>query len=424
MTHASCPSTVETAYEQMPLQVPGRLEAENYDIEGFSDSSDTNQGGAYRSNEAVDVKSISGGFAVGYMTSGEWLEYTLYVETEGEYDVTIRSGAVDSGRTISITQCGESLVDEFTAPRVAAWDEFKTWSAGQIHLTPGLQKIRITVGDSNDMDLDWIQIGPYDGVIDDSDPDPGPGPVVTEVIDPPSNFTQFAGGGRGNIDHVTYNASAVGRDLEATVYTPPDYDPNQQYPVLYLLHGIGGDEWEWQNHAGAGFNNIMDNLHNDGLITPMIVVMPDGNALRGSGDDFGSFGAFEGALIENLVPYIEANYPALPNRDDRALAGLSMGGGQAATFGLRNPDVFGWVAGFSSAPNLNTSPTNFEAMRSLNAIFLSCGTSDSLLSFSTSLHDHLDDNNVPHLWKLYQGGGHDMGVWNQSLYSFARLIFQ
>src|SRR5690606_5870387 len=391
-----------------------------------------NEGGAYRSNEAVDVKSIDGGFAIGYMTSGEWLEYTIDVEVEGDYDITIRSGAIDANRTISITQCDENLINSFTVPQVAAWDQFKVWSAGTVRLTPGLQTIRVTVGNNDYMDLDWIHIGPYDGTIDDPDadpvpnpnPNPNPNPGVAEVIDPPSNFTQFAGGARGNIDHVTYNAAAVGRNLEATVYTPPGYNPGQQYPVLYLLHGIGGDEWEWQNHAGAAFENIMDNLHNQGLVTPMIVVMPDGNALRGSGDDFGSFGAFEGALIENLVPYIEANYPASSNRDHRALAGLSMGGGQAATFGLRNTDVFGWVAGFSSAPNLNTSPTNYEAMRSLNVIFLSCGSADGLLSFSQGLHNHLTSNNVPHLWRLYQGGGHDMGVWNQSLYSFARMIFQ
>lgn len=402
----------------MPLQVPGRLEAENFDPDSYSDSTDTNQGGEYRPNETVDIKAIDGGYAVGYMTGGEWLEYTINVEVEGNYEITIRAGATAANRTLSISQCDEDLISTFTVPRISSWGEFKVWSAGEVHLTPGLQTIRVTVGNNNDIDLDWIHIGDYDGAIDEPDP------VVVEVIDPPSNFTQFAGGARGNIDHVTYNAAAVGRNLEATVYTPPDYNSNQDYPVLYLLHGIGGDEWEWQNHAGAGFNNIMDNLHNQGLITPMIVVMPDGNALRGSSNDFSSFGAFEGALIENLIPYIEANYPVLSNRDDRALAGLSMGGGQAATFGLRNTDVFGWVAGFSSAPNLNTSPTNFEGMRSLNAIFLSCGSADGLLNFSNSLHNHLTTNNVPHLWRLYQDGHHDMGVWNQSLYSFARMIFQ
>lgn len=253
----------------------------------------------------------------------------------------------------------------------------------------------------------------------------GDAPVVREVIDPPSNFTQFAGGTRGTVAHHTYNATAAGRNLETTVYLPPNYSASKKYPVLYLLHGIGGDEWEWQRHAGAGFNNIMDNLHNQGLITEMIVVMPDGNALRGSGNDFNSFAAFEGVLLQNLIPFIESTYPAAATgRENRALAGLSMGGGQALTFGLKNTTQFAWVAGFSSAPNLNQSPTNYEQMRGLNVIFISVGDADSLFAGSNNLHNHLSTNNVPHLWKVYPGGGHDMAVWNRSLYSFARMIFK
>ncbi len=251
-----------------------------------------------------------------------------------------------------------------------------------------------------------------------------PEPELPAIIDPPSNFTQFAGGSRGKVDVVTYNAAEVNRNLKASVYMPPNYDPNKTYPVLYLLHGIGGNELEWQQHVGSGFNNIVDNLHNQSLITPMIIVMPDGNALRGSGDDFGSFAAFEGVLLKNLIPYIEANYSTAPGKENRAIAGLSMGGGQGLTFGLKNTDTFAWVGGFSAAPNLNQSPTNYAAMRTLKVIFISCGDQDGLLSGSRNLHNHLTTNNVPHLYKIYPGGGHDMGVWNPSLYSFARMIFK
>lgn len=245
-----------------------------------------------------------------------------------------------------------------------------------------------------------------------------------DVIDPPAGFDQFNGGGRGEITHHTYFASDVGVNRETTVYTPPNYNPGQQYPVLYLLHGIGGDEWEWQNHVGAGFANIMDNLHNQNLVEPMIIVMPDGNALRDiNSDSFASFGAFEGVLLNDLIPYIEQNYPAEKNKNGRALAGLSMGGGQALNAGLGNTDVFGWVGGFSAAPNLNQTPGNYDAMRNLNAIFISVGDQDSLYSGSNAIHEHLTNNNVPHLWKVYPGGGHDMAVWNRSLYSFTRIIF-
>ncbi len=249
-----------------------------------------------------------------------------------------------------------------------------------------------------------------------------PEPVGPVFHDAPQGFDQFAGGARGNVTEHFYNAADVGRQLGITVYTPPDYDPNQEYPVLYLLHGIGGDQWEWQRHVGAAFNNIADNLHNQGLVTPMIIVMPDGNAR--DAQTFDSFEAFEGVLLNNLIPFVESNYPVLSGKENRAIAGLSMGGYQALNFGLRNTDTFAWVAGFSSAPFLNTSPQNFEAMRGLRAIFVSCGSADGLLGGSQNLHNHLTSNNVDHLWKLYPGGGHDMGVWNPSFYSFARMIFK
>jgi len=249
--------------------------------------------------------------------------------------------------------------------------------------------------------------------------------VTPEIIDPPSGYDQFNGGARGNVTLHTYYASDVGVNRNVTVYTPPNYSENKQYPVLYLLHGIGGDEWEWQNHVGAQFNNIIDNLNNQNLVEPMIIVMPDGNALRDiNSDSFTSFAAFEGVLLNDLIPYIEQNYPVAPGRDNRAVAGLSMGGGQALNFGLGNTDTFGWVAGFSAAPNLNQTPSNLSEMRSLNALFIAVGDQDSLYSGSAAIHDHLTANNVPHLWKVYPGGGHDMQVWNPSFYSFARMIFK
>ena len=150
--------------------MPGKIEAEDFDPAGYSDSSETNEGGAYRTDTGVDIKSISGGNAVGWITNGEYLEYSVYVQNAGTYDVYVRSGAVGEGRTIKITQCDQTLIGEFKIPNVADWGQFKTWKAGSVRLTAGIQKIRITAGATDFLDLDWIHIGPYSGTVDAPDP--------------------------------------------------------------------------------------------------------------------------------------------------------------------------------------------------------------------------------------------------------------
>lgn len=126
---------------------------------------------------------------------------------------------------------------------------------------------------------------------------------------------------------------------------------------MYLLHGIGGNEDEWYTHGTPQI--ILDNLYADHKLKPMIVVLPNGRAMqndRAEGDIFApdkleAFGAFESDLLNDLIPYIEANYSVLTDREHRALAGLSMGGGQSLNMGLNNLDRFAWVGAFSAAPN-------------------------------------------------------------------------
>jgi enterochelin esterase-like enzyme len=160
----------------------------------------------------------------------------------------------------------------------------------------------------------------------------------------------------GKIDTIKYTSKTVGVKRKALVYFPPGYSKKKKYPVLYLLHGIGGTEKEWLQ---GNPQNIFDNLYAEKQMEPMIVVMPNGRAMkddRAVGDIFDSvkvsaFATFERDLLKDLIPYIESNYPALKDREHRAIAGLSMGGGQSLNFGLGNLDHFAWVGGFSSAPN-------------------------------------------------------------------------
>ena len=154
---------------------------------------------------------------------------------------------------------------------------------------------------------------------------------------------------------IEYESKTVGTTRKMNVYTPPGYSKDKKYPVLYLLHGIGGDETEWQRFATPDV--LFDNLIADGKAVPMIVVMPNGRAQkndRAEGNVFESapaFAVFEQDLLDDVIPAIESRYSVQADREHRALAGLSMGGGQSLNFGLAHLDTFAWVGGFSSAPN-------------------------------------------------------------------------
>src|SRR5690606_27642748 len=144
------------------------------------------------------------------------------------------------------------------------------------------------------------------------------------------------------IDTISYRSETVGTERKALVYLPPGFSKKEKYPVLYLLHGIGGDEKEWLN--GGHPEVILDNLYADGKLEPMIVVMPNGRAMkddRAGGnimepDKVQAFATFEQDLLNDLIPFIEKKYPVLNDREHRAIAGLSMGGGQSLNFGLGN----------------------------------------------------------------------------------------
>ncbi len=237
----------------------------------------------------------------------------------------------------------------------------------------------------------------------------------------------------GKIDTITYESKTVGTNRRALIYTPPGYSKNKKYPVLYLLHGIGGDEKEWLN--GGHPQVILDNLYAEKKIEPMIVVMPNGRAMkddRAGGNIFDkekveAFATFEKDLLNDLVPYIEKNFPVLTDRENRAIAGLSMGGGQSLNFGLGNLDKFAWVGGFSSAPNTKPPeqlvPDPEVAKKKLKLLWISCGASDGLITFSNRTHEYLEKNNVPHIYYI-EPGVHDFKVWKNGLYMFSQLIFK
>lgn len=238
----------------------------------------------------------------------------------------------------------------------------------------------------------------------------------------------------GKIDKIQYPSNSVGSVRNALIYTPPGFSANKKYPVLYLLHGIGGDENEWLN--GGQPNTILDNLYADKKIADMIVVMPNGRAMKDDSaegnimapDKVEAFAFFENDLINDLIPYIEKNYPVLTDRENRAIAGLSMGGGQSLNFGLGNLDKFAWVGGFSSAPNTKAPqelvPQPEITKDKLKLLWISCGDKDGLISFGKRLHDYLDENDVDHVYRVIPGGYHDFKVWKEGLFNLSQLLFK
>ena len=173
----------------------------------------------------------------------------------------------------------------------------------------------------------------------------------------------------------------------------------------------------------------------DGRLEPMIVVLPNGRAMkndRATGnimapDKVQAFANFEKDLLNDLIPFVEKKYPALTDREHRAIAGLSMGGGQSLNFGLGNLDKFAWVGGFSSAPNTRRPeelvPDPARARQQLKLLWISCGDNDGLIGFSKRTHEYLYEHEVPHIYYI-EPGVHDFKVWKNGLYMFSQFLFR
>jgi enterochelin esterase-like enzyme len=254
----------------------------------------------------------------------------------------------------------------------------------------------------------------------------------TNLPAPPQGFDVK----NNNIPHGTLSASLSYPTrqygpLKVKIYTPPGYSTSKKYPVLYLHHGIGGNESAWTSsqagQAEGNADNVMDFLYSKDSAVPMIVVMPDGN-VRSISDAMAAFGAFEDVELKDLIPWVEKNYSVDTNADMRAIAGLSMGGGQSFNFGFSHPDVYHYIAPFSAAPD--TKPPS-QTIKDLNIIkknvkfiYISYGSTDGLISYGKQYHTYLDSNNVFHFWQIEQNLGHERTVWNRSLYQTAKRIFR
>ena len=236
----------------------------------------------------------------------------------------------------------------------------------------------------------------------------------------------------GNLTQVEYYSTTTQAARKCYIYTPPGYDPQKTYPVLYLLHGIGGTHSEW---LGGAPNEILSNLIASGKAPPMIVVMPNVRAMQNDSvpsyvygqANVAAFNNFINDLRDDLMPFIKENYPVSEKREERAIAGLSMGGMEALYIGVSMPETFGYIGAFSPAPGL---PLTAEQMtlpgeyKNNTFILICCGNQDGLLSFASSYHANLENSQIKRLFYYTIDGGHDFGVWKHGLYNFAKNIFR
>ena len=259
---------------------------------------------------------------------------------------------------------------------------------------------------------------------------------VRALPDAPAGFdSPRPGGMKGRTELFEYDSTVTGARRKASVYLPPGYSVEHKYPVLYLLHGIAGNHDEWRGYIHS--DTIVDNLIVDGKAKPMIIVMPNGRALHDDSvpsqdkmftqETVAGFAKFERDLLDCLIPAIQAKYSTYTNREHRAMAGLSMGGGQAFNFGFTHLDTFAWIGGFSAAPNPRPLdeliPSPAVAREQLKLIYVSCGNKDGLFGGPQHLHVYLKEHNIPHIWNV-DDGGHDRETWANNLYHFTQRIFR
>jgi enterochelin esterase-like enzyme len=271
---------------------------------------------------------------------------------------------------------------------------------------------------------------------------------------------------RGAVTRHVYHSAVAGDDRDFWVYTPPNYDPKrkQPYPTFYLGHGIGDDSNSWTENGQAHI--IMDNLIAQGKAMPMLVVNALGYSNAGGswqGEDF--MPKYARTIIEEIMPQVEKQYNVSKNRVDRAIAGLSMGGAEAVFTGLNHLDKFAWAGSFSGAyvmwPRDAAAPAaaapaaapaalapggarggrggqtmdqativkNFpnldsKANAQLKLLWISCGSTDSLLGVNQQFMEYLKSKNVNYVYKEYPNLAHVWTVWRDSLATFAPLLFQ
>lgn len=264
------------------------------------------------------------------------------------------------------------------------------------------------------------------------------------TYDVPSGFDEKQDGvAYGKAVRESYFSDTTGKYRKVNIILPPDYTEEKEYPVLYLLHGIGGDENEWLDGNPA---YVVGNLVAEGLAKDMIIVIPncraranDAATTEFSLEHYKAFDNFINDLRDNLMPYMEDNYSIATGRKNTAIAGLSMGGRESLNIGLHMPETFGYIAAFSPGFGVFAYEANGvkedglfteetfrlpEEYKDHTLLMLNNGISEGgENALGGQCHKVFEKNEIPHLFYVTEGG-HDFKVWKHGLYNFALQIFQ
>jgi enterochelin esterase-like enzyme len=280
---------------------------------------------------------------------------------------------------------------------------------------------------------------------------------AVEVPEPGSDYYDIREVPHGQVREVWYQSKVTGSWRHALVYLPPDYDAaaKTRYPVLYLQHGGGEDETGWIRQGRANF--ILDNLIAAGTAKPMIVVMAYGYARRAgvpapdlTGKPFGSpemikamqemTAAFEDDVTQALIPFVDATYRTIADRDHRAMAGLSMGGMQTFHITLNHLDLFSYIGGFSGAMRLALGDQKLDPKtayggafadaaafaKKVRVLWLGVGTvePERMREGIRSLHAQLTEAGIQHVYVESPGTDHEWQTWRRNLKDFAPRLFR
>ena len=357
----------------------------------------------------------------------------------GIYDVVLYTGEFFwenvGDRIYSVDIESEILLENFDAFAISGHDNANTINLNGISVTDGQLDIYFTAS-VDSANVAAIEIKGLAGSANIP-----PAPLTTPFPDtwiPVSNYLNYNNGiAHGRIEVTTYDNDLLGKTggngRKASVYLPPNYTPSKKYPVLYALHGIGGDHREWMSSKPQ---EILDNLYAANKIEPMIVVFPNGRAMNpdnAPSDLFGSVNSqafydfWDKDFKSYLIPHIESQYSTLTGKSNRALLGYSMGGMQSMRFGLGNPDYFAFVGMLAPAFTSDASAlTANSANNQFKRIFLSTGTKDSLglHSSSADVHNMFDAKGINHIWVSVIDGGHNGDTWSPGLYNFSKICFK
>ena len=244
----------------------------------------------------------------------------------------------------------------------------------------------------------------------------------------------------GSVKRIWYNSPTLGMDRRITVYTPAGYEHGKDsYPVLYLLHGAGGDEEAWMTLGRT--SQIFDNLIAQGKACPMLVVMTNGNAWQQAAPGEAADGMPQPAMrmagdrptasfeesFGDVIKYVESNYRVIKKKEARAVAGLSMGGGHSFNISRTYPNTFDYVGLFSAAARIGDKAVEESLKKQRDNGFklywIACGDADFLYQMNKDVMKYMDSINFPYTYRE-SSEGHIWRNWRIYLSEFAPMLFK